>query len=350
MTRRHDDKNAKAAKFAKRAARLCGLGVLWFAAFTIAPPRAHAQTRYTYSTGQSVSPAYEGWMPNADGSFTMYFGYMNTNWLEEFDIPIGAANDIEPGGPDLGQPTHFYPRRSPFLFTVRVPKDFGAKELTWTITTHGRTERAYASLKTDYQIDNQVMSTEVGGDFGSLRDELRTNIPPELRVEGEKLRTAKAGEPLTLVAFAGDPDNLPARRDGKPQPRDASGKMDGEGETPPPSARPAPPSPANLANLMYRPPSSIVPSSGPGLRFSWIVYRGKAASVTFTPDQMKTWTDTRAYANSPWSPPYTIPLPPPGGRWVAQVTFAEPGTYVLRAVASDGSVFTWDNITVNVVR
>jgi hypothetical protein len=108
--------------------------------------------------------------------------------------------------------------------------------------------------------------------------------------------------------------------------------------------------PASLANLIYRPPSSIVPSSGPGLRFSWIVYRGKSTAVTFTPDQMKTWTDTRAYANSPWSPPYAIPLPPPDGKWTAQATFSEPGTYVLRAVASDGSLFTYDNLTVTVTR
>src|SRR5207247_7474093 len=127
-------------------------------------------------------------------------------------IPSGPANDIEPGGPDQGQPTHFYPRRNPFLFTVQIPKDFGGRELTWTITTHGKTERAYASLKSDYQIDNQVMSTEVGGDFGSLRDELRTDIPPELRVGGEKKRTVKGGEPAALVVFAGDPDSLPARR------------------------------------------------------------------------------------------------------------------------------------------
>ncbi len=311
---------------------------------------ARAQIRFTYSTGQTVSPAYEGWMPTPNG-FTMYFGYMNTNWLEEFDVPIGPDNAIEPGGPDQGQPTHFYPRRSPFLFTVTVPKDMGAKELIWTLTTHGKTEKAYASLKTDYQIDNQVMSTEVGGDFGSLRDELRTNIPPELRVDGAKRRTAKVGEPLTLIAFTGDPDNLPARRDGKSQPRHASGQMPDETTPPPAAPRPAqPPNPANVANLLYRPPSSIVPSSGPGLRLSWIVYRGKAAAVTFTPDQMKTWTDTRAYANSPWSPPYTIPVPPPDGKWTVQSTFAEPGEYVLRAVASDGSVFTYDNVTVSVTR
>ncbi len=309
-----------------------------------------AQTRFTYSTGQTVSPAYEGWMPTPDG-YTMYFGYMNTNWLQEFDIPVGAGNAIEPGGPDQGQPTHFYPRRTAFLFTIKVPKDFGNKELIWTLTSNGKTEKAFASLKTDYQIDNQVISTEVGGDFGSLRDELRTNIPPELRVDGDKKRTVKVGAPLTLVAFAGDPDNLPARRDGKPQPRSAGGQMSGEVPAAPaamPSPRAASPTPT--PSLIYRPPSSIVASSGPGLRLSWIVYRGNAASVTFDPDQMKTWSDTRAYANSPWSPPYTIPEPPADGKWNTHATFSEPGTYVLRAVASDGSIFTYENVTVTVTK
>jgi len=312
---------------------------------------AGGQSRFTYSKGQSVSPAYEGWMPNPDGSFTLYFGYMNTNWLEEFDVPIGPDNTIEPGGPDQGQPTHFYPRRNPFLFTLRLPKDFGNKELIWTLTTHGKTEKAYPSLKTDYQIDKQVISTEVGGDFGSLRDELRTNIPPELEIQGESRVSVKVGQPWTLVALAGDPDNLPARRDGKPQPRHAGKPASPEDQKPPPRvAASATSASENTVNLAYRPPSSIVPSSGPGLRLSWIVYRGKASAVVFSPEQMKTWTDSRAYGNSPWSPPFTIPEPPPDGKWVTQVTFHEPGVYVLRAVASDGSLFTYENVTVTVTR
>ena len=288
---------------------------------------ASAQMRFTYSSGQVVSPAYEGWRTEDDGSLTMVFGYMNQNWAEEFDIPIGPDNSIEPGGPDRGQPTHFYPRRSPFLFTIKVPKDFGDKEFVWTVKTHGKVEKAYASLKNDYMIDNQVISTEVGGDFGSLRDELRTNIPPELKVDGAKTRTVKAGAPLTLTAFATDPDNIPPRR--------------GRGASPPASM---------TATALYRAPSSLVPASGPGLRLSWIVYRGKAADVAFSPDQMKAWTDTRAYGNSPWSPPYYIPEPPPGNTWITQATFAQPGTYVLRAVASDGAVFTYDNVTVTVTK
>jgi hypothetical protein len=65
---------------------------------------------------------------------------------------------------------------------------------------------------------------------------------------------------------------------------------------------------------------------------------------------MKTWTETRPYANSPWSPPYLIPEPPADGTWRARATFSEPGAYVLRAVVSDGSVFTYADVTVTVTR
>jgi len=192
------------------------LGVL---ACLILASLANGQTRFVYNKGQSVSPAFEGWAQNKDGSFTLYFGYMNPNWEEEFDVPIGPDNNMQPGGPDLGQPTHFYPRRNPFLFTVQVSKDFGNQELIWTLTTHGKTENVYGSLKPDYALDNQIISTEVGGDLGSTADKLRDNIPPEVEVSGSAQRTVKVGETLTLITLAGDPDNYPPRQDGKPQPR-----------------------------------------------------------------------------------------------------------------------------------
>ena len=295
------------------------------AGFALLGP-VRAQTRFTFSSGQALSPSYEGWTANPDGTFTMYFGYMNSNWEQEFDIPVGPANAIEPGGPDQGQPTHFYPRRNPFLFTVRVPKELGTKEIIWTLTANGKTEKAYASLKTDYQIDPQVISTEIGGDFGSLRDELRTNVPPTLEVFGARRRTVRVGEAVPLQAVANDPDNIPKRRPDR--------KL----------------TPAQQMAALYRPPGSVVPSSGPGLRFSWTVYRGKAEAVAFSPDQMKAWTDTRAYGNSPWSPPWFIPEAPKDGKWLSQATFSEPGEYVLRGVASDGALFTYSNVTIVVTR
>lgn len=299
-----------------------------------------AQTRFSYSSGQPLEPAYEGWMQNPDGSYTLYFGYQNTNWEQEFDVPIGPENSFSPGTPDMGQPTHFYPRRNPFLFTIQVPKDFGNKEIVWTLSANGVTRKAFGSVKSDYLIDPQVISTEVGGDNGSLANDLRTNLAPDLKVTGPLTRTVKVGQPLSLVAIAGDPDNLPPRRDGKPQP----GVKKAARPQSPPRAGAAPNSPA----VVYRPPVAVVASAGPGLHLSWTVYRGKASSVTFTPDQMKTWMDTRAYGNSMWSPPYEIPVPPADGQWRADAVFSEPGTYVLRAVASDGALFSYENVTVTV--
>ena len=317
---------------------MVGRSLLAMLAVLLLGQTADAQTRFMYLRGQNVSPAFEGWWPNDDGSFTLFLGYMNTNWEQEFDIDIGPNNYFtftDEGGlddlemeafdaseADQGQPTHFYPRRNMFLFTVRVPSDFGTDELVWTLTTRGKAHRAYASLKPDYRIDPQVISTEVGGAFGSLSDALRYNIPPDLEVEGDMHRTVSVGEPLRVVAIASDPDNLPSR-----------------------SSRSRAPT---TLNQLYRPPSSVVSSSGPGLRFSWIVYRGPARNVTFAPTQMKTWTDTRMYGNSAWSPPWIIPEPPPDGRWVAQATFQEPGEYLLRAVASDGSMFSYENLAVMV--
>src|SRR5262245_47035930 len=119
-----------------------GLAVACLAAAGLSSPVAIAQTRY--ASGQNVVPVFEGWEHNPDGSFTMVFGYMNRNYDEELDIPVGPNNNIEPAGsgtdPDQGQPTHFYIRRQQFVFTVKVPKDWGKKDLVWTLTVGGKTE------------------------------------------------------------------------------------------------------------------------------------------------------------------------------------------------------------------
>src|SRR5713226_12396 len=94
----------------------------------------------TYSKGQDVSPAFEGWEQAADGSRYFIFGYMNRNWEEEFDVPVGPDNNIQPGGPDQGQPTHLLPRRNLFVFRVQVPKNFTEKsEMVWTLRSEEHT-------------------------------------------------------------------------------------------------------------------------------------------------------------------------------------------------------------------
>src|ERR1700741_1020807 len=92
-------------------------------------PSASGQlAQIRHSSGQGVAPVYEGYDMNPDGSFNMWFGYMNRNYEEELDLPVGPDNRFEPGG-DRGQPTHFVARRHKDVFKVVVPKDFGDQTL-----------------------------------------------------------------------------------------------------------------------------------------------------------------------------------------------------------------------------
>src|SRR5215510_90320 len=131
-----------------------------------------------HRSGQNVVPTFEGWEENPDGTFNMVFGYLNRNYEQVLDVPIGPDNNIEPDGPDGGQPTRFFPRRSRFVFRVKVPKDSGKKEIVWTLRSQGKTEKAYATLKPEYIIDNSIIE---GGNTGQNAVQ---NTPPSIRIEG----------------------------------------------------------------------------------------------------------------------------------------------------------------------
>jgi hypothetical protein len=299
----------------------------------------------SYSRGQNASPAFEGFEENPDGSFSFLFGYMNRNWEEEIDVPVGPDNNIEPGGPDQGQPTHFLPRRNRFIFKVRVPKDFGEKEMVWTLTIKGKTEKAYATLRTDYRIDNVVVASETGAlGAGTSSPEVRANIPPVAAIEGEHRRTVRVGQPLNLVTLVTD-DGVPRRR-GQPSPSPGSSPQTSRPTDP---GNPVPQLGGRGRNPAYSPPSRITVGKANGLHLSWFVYRG-SGKVTFDPPQVKVWEDTRAGANSPWAPLWQPPALPRDGKWIAQATFDEPGTYVLRARADDGALYHDQELTVTVPR
>ena len=102
--------------------------------------------------GSSVTPAYEGWYANPDGSFSLLIGYYNRNTKEVLDIPVGPNNRVEPGGPDQGQPTHFEAGRQWGVFVIKVPKDFGTRTLTWTIASNGETQSVPFTLNKGYPI------------------------------------------------------------------------------------------------------------------------------------------------------------------------------------------------------
>lgn len=291
-----------------------------FAVVLGAPGEATVAQELT-RTGQTVVPVYEGYQPNPDGSFDLIFGYFNRNWVEEVSVPVGPENSLQPGGPDRGQPAHFYPRRNRFVFRTRVPADFGADEVVWTLRTQGETLTAYATLRPEYELDDIAIMANFGGAGGTgFHPSVVGNVPPQLTVEGDSVRRVSAGEPVPLQAVARD--------DGKPEPRPL-GRFEG--------------------GLQVSGGGRVAPASATGLRLSWILYRGPGP-VVFHPPQIKTWEDLRDGGNSPWSFGFATPPPPPENRWVAQATFTAPGTYVLRCLAHDGGLQSYEDVTFIVTR
>jgi hypothetical protein len=297
---------------------------------------SHGQS-LSYSSGQNVSPAYEGWEVDAEGKKYFVFGYMNRNWVEELDVPVGPDNGFNIGDLDQGQPTHFLPRRNRFVFRVPVPAGFkDTDELVWTLTTQGKTEKAFASLRLDYQIDDVVRASETGAlGAGSSSPEIRANKPPTIEVQGRKTLTAKVGEPVTLTVVVTD-DGIPKRR-GTGQPGSA---VNNTGSTA---------AATTFVNRAMAPPARVTVGKNVGLHAAWYVYRGKGA-VTFSPEQIMVWEDTRAGANSPWAPIWVAPPMPPDGKITVLATFAEPGTYVLRSRADDGALTADGQVTITVTR
>lgn len=318
----------------------------------LAPGAAEAQ-RLTYTEGQPVYPAYEGWERNADGSIDMLFGYMNENWEQELDVPIGPDNSISPGPADQGQPTHFLPRRNRFVFKVPVPQGFEEDdELVWTLRANGREHRAYGTLREDLFIDNVVIMSETGAlGAGTSSPEIRANIPPDVQLEGETARTVRIGETLTLAAVVTD-DGQPNRESIRSRARansDADAPEDEDEEEEAAAEEDAPPTPQELlAQALRAPTATSTVSKRVRLHFTWFVYRGLGDAADFDPPQVKPWEDTRPFANSPWAISWKPPEIPEDGRWVSEATFSEPGTYVLRGRADDGGLYSDVEVTVRV--
>lgn len=258
---------------------------------------ASAQERW--QRGQNIQPVFEGWERNTDGSFTMVFGYLNRNYEEQPFIPVGPDNFFEPGPQDQGQPAHFYNRRQQFVFTVRVPADWDAEQnLTWAVTHNGRTDYAYGHLWPVWEIDGGVMRLNRGtGTAQGFADNQR----PSIRLEGgaEHLEVTLP-DSLEITVIAGD---------------------DG---VPPPNPRLAQRNPRRgpKSQAVVDPRNAAIN----GLAVTWLHWRGPG-TVTFSQQ---------------------VPEIGAGGRAATQVTFSEPGTYILQAVADDTVYLTPATVTVTV--
>ncbi|HSB11508.1 MAG TPA: hypothetical protein VLM38_18615 [Blastocatellia bacterium] len=232
-----------------------------------------------HESGQSITGAFEGWFGNPDGSFSLLLGYYNRNTKVELDIPIGPNNRIEPGGPDQGQPTHFLTGRQWGLFTVTVPKDFGTKKLTWTLTVNGQTTVIPMSLNPLWEVSPFIEASGNTPPFISFEE-------GKLGVQGPRGSSATLGttlpNPLTLTVWVADDAKAP---------RSAT---------------------QGLRNA----PVTV----------SWSKFRGPGR-VTFAnirPTVEKTESKV-------------TPAPAFIGKATTTATFSEPGQYVLRLVANDAS-------------
>lgn len=243
-----------------------------------------------YARGQSVQPVFEGWSKNPDGTFAMWFGYLNRNHEEKLNIATGADNGFS--GEDMGQPEFFEPRRQQFAFKIDVPATFPKdRDLIWTIKANGVTLKAYGCLWPVWEIDANTISANRSNrtavDFDEPPNAAPTFVNPPMK------QTAEVGKALALSIAVAD--------DGNPKPRTDRG--------------------ARVAGI--KAPGELPLNQV--LRVSWVQWRGPGR-VAFAPRVVRV-ADGKATAN---------------------VTFDKPGVYVLRAYAEDASIHTPHDITVTV--
>ncbi len=233
-----------------------------------------------HNSGQSVTPAFEGWYANPDGTANIVIGYYNRNTMEALDIPVGPNNRVEPGGPDRGQPTHFIPGRQWGVFTITVPKDFGPdKKLTWTIVSNGKTNAIPVSLNPLWVISPFKDATGNTPPFIGFKDS-----GPFLQGPPRGIATALSTDvrtPLPLAAFVADDANIP-------------------------------PSFAAFAKMI------------PAVTVGWTKFRGPG-DVKFENEKPKV---EKMEFKTPPGATYT-------GKSATTATFSQPGEYILELVAND---------------
>jgi hypothetical protein len=251
-----------------------------------------------YRRGQPVVPAFEGWQPNTDGTYSFWFGYLNRNYEEEVDIPVGAANSFDSGHSDEGQPAHFLTRRNMFVFKVVIPKDWPRdKVLIWTLTSHGQTLKAQASLNPSWEVNNGVISENRGNGTFDPSNEAPT-------ITGSNSAVVTFPNVLTLTASVMD--------DGRPKPKPLRRRGVDKGD--------------ELTGIPSIIPESMTRPAGVDIR--WVQYRGPAL-VTFDPIKSRPVYGERVTSTT-------------------RASFSAPGDYWVRAIASDGALESFLDIKITV--
>ena len=242
--------------------------------------------------GTSVTPAFEGWYFDKDGSQRVMVGYFNRNTKQEFDIPTGPNNHVDPGPADQGQPTHFNAGRQWGVFTIKLPKDFGTRKLSWTIVANGFTNTITLHTNPDYIVE-------------PFMDAANKNTPPKFRFEANG--PIVTGPPSTIAAtFTGTV--------GAPLPltvwiSDEGAKIN----VPEPSSR----------------------SRGRGTR--GVAAPGAPEGFTPPPPMAITWTKFRGPGDVKFDNNKPAIDRAADGKTVTDATFSAPGDYILRVEGNDST-------------
>jgi hypothetical protein len=154
---------------------------------------------------QPVSPFFEGWYLNPDGSYTFSFGYLSRNMEEAVDVPIGPDNFIDPAQFDGSQPTWFGPVRDRGVFGIIVPADVVAsgRDVVWTLRTAGATYRVPGRAASPaYELSTSPMAA------GSMAPAIRLQTVGEAGRGPSGIRgtmvEARAGQPIYLRVWVDD--------------------------------------------------------------------------------------------------------------------------------------------------
>jgi hypothetical protein len=283
--------------------------------------------------GTSVTGAYEGWFYGKDGSTYALVGYFNRNTKQEFDIPPGPSNRIEPGGPDLGQPTHFLNGRQWGVFAVKLPKDLGTKRLTWTIVANGFTNAITLHTQADYIVE-------------PYEDAANKNTPPKIKFDpnGDTF----TGPPLTVAAKYAATVDTPLALDtwitdegpkiNVPE-RTNRGRGRGRGTADPNAAGGAEPDTAGArgADAAAAGRGGDAGRQGRGGRGGAAGRAGAGAEFTPPPPIAITWSKFRGPGDVKFDAAKPKVDIEHGGKATANATFAAPGDYILRLEANDST-------------
>ncbi|HEX7284481.1 MAG TPA: hypothetical protein VF239_20665 [Vicinamibacterales bacterium] len=153
---------------------------------------------------QPIYPAYDGFLKNPDGSYTLAFAYFSHN-AEPVTIAPGPNNIFAPSPGDRMQPTTFKPGHWRFQCVMVVGPEFDGK-MKWTLTyggvTTGTSERM---LQSNWNlVEGAAALSKI--DYVKAPKGVCLNRAPTVRVLGVTARPN--GPPPTLTASLNEEFNL----------------------------------------------------------------------------------------------------------------------------------------------